>query len=604
MFSKNLLSVIGPILAGGISQALGESAVRKSLDFSVTTDVGFGKEVCVLGAHPLLGGGNPLKAPKLAWTPGNIWRGKIALEAGTVFPYQFISRDFSTGAWPITSNATNLGVMQTVTSPAHVAPPWGGKCIVYRSTFAQPRILFRDLTHGGSWTEQSLQAVGPGRNPAERTFRVDGLAPSGSELEFVFHNGSGLYDNAPAPPSNPAQGAAPPIPAPYAGLSAPYNYRSSLDVFVVQDGSLFNYMPANSPSAPRFETRQVSSTIATIPGRPITILLPRGYDQNVRKRYPVLYFHDGQNVFFPGGPFGVWDADRISRHEISQGRMREAILVSIPNGNDYGSNRLREYLPTGETILYAGTTYTGNATAFMNFLLANVMPTLDFNYRTLTSASNTMTFGSSMGGLFSDHLAFTHPNRFGAAGIFSPAYWAAPLWVAQRDAAAKLPLHRYLSMGTAESSTGESSSNVYWRGALQAYNSWINAGHTVNGDLHFEGGAGEAHNEAAWSRRLPSCFAFLLNPWLEANPLAQELFPPQAVLSRVDLAAGEAVIRYTGLLGSRQVLQEGSSLQAWGSEALPAETELWETREAVRPLPISMPTSRFWRLGQDPWPEP
>jgi predicted alpha/beta superfamily hydrolase len=428
------------------------------------------------------------------------------------------------------------------------------------------------------------------------------LAPSGSELEFVFHNGAGVYDNAPAPPNNTPQGAAPAVPAPYAGMTAPYNYRTALDVFALQDGSVFNYLPTAALSAPRFETRNVASTVAGVPGRPITILLPRGYDQNLLKRYPVMYFHDGQNVFFPGGPFGVWDADRIARHETSQGRMREAILVSIPNGNDYGSNRLREYLPTGETIDYAGTTYTGNATAFMDFILANVMPTLDVNYRTLTDAANTLTMGSSMGGLFSDHLAFSHPTRFGAAGIYSPAYWAAPIWVVQRDAAPRLPIRRYLYMGTAESSTGESSSNIYWRGALQAYDAWLKAGHPLHSDLRFDGGAGEAHNEAAWSRRLPSGFAFLLDPLREAQPLAQDLFPPQVSLASVDLNAGTAVFRYTGLLGNAQAVQQGDNLSGWNTQLLPPETELWETRDVIMPLPTPRPTRWFYRLRQDAWP--
>ena len=587
-----------------VSFAWGQSAVLKPIEFSITADVGFGKEVCVLGAHPLLGGGNALRAPKLAWTPGNVWRGTVALEAGADFAFQYVSRDFAPGAWTTPSNALALGPAQNVSSPPHVAPPWGSKCVIYRSTFAQPRIMFRDLTHGGAWTERTMQDIGPGRHAGERTFRVDGLAPSGSELEFVFHNGSGVFDNAPAPPSNPPQGSAPAVPAPYAGMGPPYNYRTALDVFILQDGAIYNYWPAAVPSAPRFETRQVASTVAGVPGRPITILLPRGYDQNPQKRYPVVYFHDGQNVFFPGGPFGVWDADRIARHETAQGRMRESILVSIPNGNEYGSNRLREYLPTGETIVYAGTTYTGNATAFMNFLLNNVMPTLDFNYRTLGDAANTVTIGSSMGGLFSDHLAFSHPNRFGAAGIYSPAYWAAPQWVALRDAAVKLPIRRYLYMGTAESSTGESSSNVYWRGALQAHDSWLKAGHALNGDLRFEGGAGEPHTEAAWSRRLPAGFAFLLDPRRESSPLAQDLFPPKATLSAVNLDAGTAVFRYTGLIGTQQAVQQGELPGTGFTTPLAPETELWESREILMPLPSPRPMRWFYRLRQDAWPSP
>ena len=581
----------------GIPNAGAESAVRKTVDFTVTADVGFGNEVCVMGSHPLLGGGNPLRAPKLTWSSGNVWRGKIALEAGTSFSYQFISRDFKTSAWVNTSNATPIGSAASVTSPTHVAAPWGAKCILYRSGFPQVKLLYRDLTHGGAWTEAAMKIVGPGRTPAEQTFRVDGLAPSGSEIEFVFHNGSGTYDNAPGPPSMTPQGAAPGIPAPYAGWAPPYNYRTMLDVFMVQDGSVFNEIPATSPSAPRFETRQISSTVAGIPGRPITILLPRGYDQNPRKRYPVVYFHDGQNVNFPGGSFGTWDADRIATYETSQGRLREAILVAVPND---GANRLREYLPNGDTIIDSGTTYQGNAAAYAQFLLDNVLPTLNFNYRTKSEARETFTVGSSMGGLVADFIGFTHPDRFGGIGIFSPAYWTAPNWVAQRDAAAKLPLRRYLYMGTAEPDSGESS-NTHWRNALQAYDAWMGDGHVVNDDLLFDGGGGESHNEGAWSRHMPAFFAFALNPWREANPLAHELFPPQVTLQLLDLPAAQAVIRYTGLYGTAQAIQDGNNLQGWTSHPLPSETQYWDTRDAAMPLTQPSPSKWFWRLRQDPY---
>ena len=193
-----LIALCGAALATSIFAA---SAVTKAVGFSVTADVGFGNEVCVLGNHPALGGGNPLKAPKLAWTPGNVWKGDIALPAGTDFTYRFISRNYTPGSWTNPANFSQNGAEQSVVSPPHVAPPWGGKCIVYRSAFAQPRILYRDLTNDGPWTERVLTPSGPGRTLSEQTFRVDGLAPSGSELEFVFHNGRGTSDNAPAPPA-------------------------------------------------------------------------------------------------------------------------------------------------------------------------------------------------------------------------------------------------------------------------------------------------------------------------------------------------------------------------------------------------------------------
>jgi len=609
MVSPGLGILIFCTAVAGISGCVwAESAVLKDVEFSITSDVGIGNEVCVTGTHPALGGGDPLRAPKLAWNPGNVWKGHVALEAGTNFSYRMISRNYSTGSWGNPSNVNSLGSIQTMTTPSHIPPPWKNKVVFYRTQWTAPHVLFRDKTHNGAWTDRVLRVWGAGRVAGEKTFIAEDLAPSGCELEFVFHNGAGTYDNAPAPPSGTAQGAAPAVPVPYQGLVAPYNYRTRLDVLLVQDGGVFNYLPTGTISAPRFETRQVASTAAGIPGRPIRILLPRGYDQNMAKRYPVVLFHDGQNVFFPGGPFGAWDADRIAGYETGQGRMREAILVSVPNGNDYGSNRLNEYLPDGDTIPnYLGQSYTGRAAAYARFLLDNVLPTLDFNYRTLGDAANTFTVGSSMGGLVSDFLGFSYPSRFGAAGIFSPAYWAAPNWVVQRDAAVKLPVRRYLYMGTAESSSGESSSNVYWQGALQAYNAWLRAGHPVHRDLLFEGGNGATHSETAWALRLPSFFAFALDPWREANPLSLEAAPPTLAFDALHFSANQAELSFIARFGMTQTLWESDQLANWQEIQLPGEEEWWNLRGVTRPVGTlggPVPSKKYWKVENEAWPSP
>ena len=115
--------------------------------------------------------------------------------------------------------------------------------------------------------------------------------------------------------------------------------------------------------------------------------------------------------------------------------MREAILVAIPNGNAYGSDRLYEYLPDGDTINnYAGTglNFTGRAPLYLRWILDNLAPTLDANFRTFgISPADTLTAGSSMGGLISDYIGFQRPGRFGAVGIFAPAYWAGPNFLAE-----------------------------------------------------------------------------------------------------------------------------------------------------------------------------
>jgi predicted alpha/beta superfamily hydrolase len=576
----------GPILAFlmtfiAATSAAHAGAVLKDVDFAVTNDVGFGYEACVLGEHPLLGGNDPLQAIKLTWSAGNIWRGTIALPAGEDVTYRFVKRDFNATAWGNTNNLIALTGVLTARAPGHVAAPWNGKTIFLRSAWPQANLLYRDLTRGGAWTEAPMQ-----RMDADR-FRIDGIAAGGSEIEFVFNDGSGTWLNAPAPPSNPAQGSAPAIPAPYQNLSAPYNFRTRLDVLFVQNQQVFNYEPpAAGLSPPRIEFRQVGSTVAGIPGRNIAIHLPRGYDENTWKRYPVVYFHDGQNLFFPGGSFGTWDADRIANYETGQGRMRESILVGIDNN----ANRLGEYMPNGDAV---GVTQ-GVASNYLQFILDNVTPTLDFNYRTLGDAANTITAGSSMGGLVSDYIAFQQSDRFGTAGIFSPAYWAGPNYLANRQLT-RLPLRRYIYMGTAESSGGESSSDVYWQGAINAWNDYLGAGHPVHRDLLFEGGAGAQHNEPAWSRRLPAFFAFALDAWREANHLALEHFPPEL---QVENPAGEPTLGWTVPSGFQQNLQAITALHHDWSEGdntiFAPVTNFWDA--VTTPVPPPAPERVFWRL--------
>ncbi len=560
------------------------SPVLKDVEFVITNDVGFGNEVCVSGGHALLGGNDPRQAPKLAWNPGNVWRGTVALPAGATVTYRFIRRDFSTANWGSATNAVAIGNEMTVNVPAHAPAPWTNKTVFLHSTWEAANIYWRNLSAGATeWTTTAMTPASTGRNAGEKLFRGQITAGPSAEIEFVFNNGAGTWSNAPAPP------AAPTVPAPYQGLSAPFNFRTTLDQFFVQDGNVFNYRPPATVSAPRVVTRDVGSTVSGIPGRQITILLPRGYDENTWKRYPVVYFHDGQNVLFPGGPFGTWDADRIAGYEASQGRMREAILVAIPNGNSYGSNRLEEYLPDGDSIVYLDAPYSGKAAAYAQWLLDNVMPTLDFNFRTRGGAGDTLTAGSSMGGLVSDYLGVRHGDRFGTVGIFSPAYWAADNYMATRTIGAGTA-RAFLSMGTAESSSGESSSNVYWQDAVTSYGSYVRGGHAANADVLFTGVAGGLHNEPAWARLLPRFFAWALDPWREANPLALELHPPEMTIAEGE--NGNLALRRATRRGCAQQVVTSTDLTQWTTNAVTSPAEAWDavTNEVT-------PSGRqFWRL--------
>ncbi len=373
--------IAGLVVAGffGATILKGATPARTSVQFSITHDVGSQNEVFVSGAHRDLNSGGILPwGIKLHWSSGNIWSGAIAIESGAQVTYNYVSHANSTSGYCGSGGATSISPSVNLGVPPAAGPPYSGKLVRYASSWTTANLYFHDITQNGNWTIVSMTRVEQGRTSGESIFEVSPVAAPGDEMEFIFFDGSGHYDNAPAPPSNTPQNNAPAVPVPYQSLSAPYNYRTALDVFAVQDGQVFNYFPPATISAPSITTRFINSTVNGVPGRNIHIFLPRGYNENTGRRYPVVYFHDGQNVFFPGGTFGTWDADRIAVYEMSQGRMREAILVAIDNGNDYGSDRMVEYVPPTDQL--SGQPQ-GSADKYVQFLHDNVLPTLDYNYR-------------------------------------------------------------------------------------------------------------------------------------------------------------------------------------------------------------------------------
>ncbi len=574
---------------------------RVAVPFSITRDVGAGNEAFVSGAHrDLTSGGIQPFGVKLHWSTGNVWSASVALEAGAVLTYTYYSHPISTTTY---CGASSTAISQPInfTVPSAPAPPYSGKFIRYYSSWSSANLLYRDNTIAGAWTQVTMQRAGAGRTPGESVFEVTSVALPADEIEFVFTDGAGHYDNAPAPPQNPPQGAAPAIPVPYQSLVPPYNYRTSLDVFTVQDGQVYNYQPAATVSAPSITTRFVNSTVSGIPGRNIHIYLPRGYVENTSRRYPVVYFHDGQNVFFPGGTFGTWDADRIANYETAQGRMREAILVAIDNGNDYGSDRQIEYIPPGDQL--SGKP-PGTADKYVQFLRDNVLPTLDYNYRTLNQpgqpaqpAAN-LTAGSSLGGLLTAYMGMTNSSVFGKVGVFSPAFWAGPNFRANTlNTAPKLPLTIYMDIGSSEASSSQDNPDIYWLDAFSVYNKWQDVGYSINSDFLMYPQCGAVHNESAWSGRLPTFFQFALSLWTEPNPIALQKFPPRLDVLSCDPANGTAHLHFLAPLGIPFTLGRSPDLTDWSNQsALPAATAIWEDRFLDEQFAASS-ERHFWRLS-------
>ncbi len=151
--------------------------------------------------------------------------------------------------------------------------------------------------------------------------------------------------------------------------------------------------------------------------RRVWLYLPPGYEKS-NESYPVVYMHDGQNLFDANTSFsGEWSVDETLNKLFNEKNLK-LIVVGIDNG---GSKRLDEYSPwTNEK--YGG----GEGEAYLEFIVNTLKPYIDRNYKTRTGKKNTGIIGSSMGGLISHYGGLKYPEVFGKVGVYSPAFWFAP----------------------------------------------------------------------------------------------------------------------------------------------------------------------------------
>lgn len=178
--------------------------------------------------------------------------------------------------------------------------------------------------------------------------------------------------------------------------------------------------------------------------RRIWIYLPQSYT-TTKKNYPVLYMHDGQNLFDNAtSGFGEWGIDEAL--DTLEKQVGEMIVVAVDHA---GEKRINEYAPF-DTDQFG----KGEGDAYVDFLVQTLIPYINNHYRTKKSARFTAIAGSSMGGLISYYALLKYPNRFGAAGVFSPAFWVNPQmkeYAAQKAAKAKGRMYFYAGQQEGES---------------------------------------------------------------------------------------------------------------------------------------------------------
>lgn len=227
--------------------------------------------------------------------------------------------------------------------------------------------------------------------------------------------------------------------------------------------------------------------------RDVLIYLPPSYSVGER-RYPVLYMHDGQNLFDEATAFAGqdWQVDETMERMSADGY--EAIIVGAFHTSD---DRLREYNP------FPGR-WTSKGEPYVNFLCDSLKPFMDRNFRTLTEPAATGILGSSMGGLISLYAFFRRPDIFGLCGAMSPSLFVGHNAILKYVREAPFHLGKiYLDHGTREPS------------ARPVYELLRAKGYRIRTDLKYVAEHGGHHHESAWARRLPGALRFLLKDFRE-----------------------------------------------------------------------------------------
>lgn len=226
--------------------------------------------------------------------------------------------------------------------------------------------------------------------------------------------------------------------------------------------------------------------------RSLRIYLPPSYQLEPARRYPVLYMHDGQNLFNAATSFiGVeWGVDETIDALVASGAMEEVIVVGVDNNSD----RISEYTPCCDPK-HGG----GKIDRYARFIVDTVKPYVDQHYRTLPGKRDTAIMGSSLGGVAAIYIARKHPDVFGgAAGLSSSFWWNRRSMV--KAVAARVPGKYYIDAGTEKDGLEDT---VAMRDAMLA------AGYVDGADLSYFEAKGAGHNETAWAARLERPLRYL-----------------------------------------------------------------------------------------------
>lgn len=272
--------------------------------------------------------------------------------------------------------------------------------------------------------------------------------------------------------------------------------------YVVQPGGTLDVYPRFTESQgevglkwPAFRSNVLGND------RGVWVYLPPTARENPAARFPVVYMHDGQNLFGTVNTgFGAWMVQNAMNAGAEDGSIAEAIII----GSEHmGAQRIAEYTPTA-VAQYPG---SGKGELHLRMLVEELKPRVDAELPTKPGREHTVLMGSSLGGLMSAFGGVKRADVFGKVGVFSPSTW----WddrvllglVENSPAAPNRPLQVYLDCGTDGDGQADTEALAAKYRAL---------GYADGSTFKFVVEPGGKHDEASWSRRVPGALRFLLGP--------------------------------------------------------------------------------------------
>jgi predicted alpha/beta superfamily hydrolase len=238
----------------------------------------------------------------------------------------------------------------------------------------------------------------------------------------------------------------------------------------------------------------------------LRVWLPPGYDdaENSRRRYPVLYLNDGQNLFEAAIAFGgvEWQVDETADRLIREQAVLPMIIVGVDNT---GKDRIREYMPYRSVqpmmLRVQGRHYP-------HFLMKEVMPFIEGNYRIATGEENTGLGGSSLGALIALYTVIVRPGVIGKLLLESPSLWASGRQLIKDSRLVRIwPEKIFLAVGTEEAGSPERSRTVV--DDVRELAAIIRRAVLSENRLRLMIKDEASHNEAAWAERFPEALRFL-----------------------------------------------------------------------------------------------